>query len=222
MDMKRALLLSFSFFLWMGCEPSNETGILRTPAEPYGAAVRAPFDAMVENARQPDMILGRVYFEYDKANLSESAKRQLEEIVKQTARRSGLVVVEGHADHMNSDKYNIKLGYERALAVADFLRSEGVWDERLVVKSFGEERPETTNWKDLRRSLNRCVVVRMFAQGEGMPGDQAVKIYRKSAQPKQAGKGGSASSSNFSTSDSGGSGGSGDSNPKPESTDASK
>lgn len=186
--MKRAAILSIAILCWMGCESTDQKGLTRAPNDSLGSSVRAPFIAMAENARQPDPILGRIYFEFAKADLTESAKMQLDEIASLVARRQGLIVVEGHADSVNTDEFNKRLGYDRALAAANYLRNVGVWDERLVVKSYGEQRPDTTNTKDLGRALNRTVVVRMFAQGEGMTGEQAKRVYQKMYQSKSPAK----------------------------------
>ncbi|MBN2327381.1 MAG: OmpA family protein [Candidatus Omnitrophica bacterium] len=190
--MRRSAILLTSFLMMAGCQCAKEDGLVRQSDDPYGSTVNAPFTAMAENAYQPDPVLGRVYFEYDKADLSDVAKSQLAEIAKLTARRAGLVVVEGHADHMNTDPYNIRLGYQRALTAADYLRSEGVWDERIVIRSYGEERPASTNWKDLGRALNRCVVVHMYVQGEGMPAQESTKtmadVYKKSGASDEGSK----------------------------------
>lgn len=189
MIMKRSAILWLSFWMMAGCQCTRENGLTRQPGEMYGESVNKTFTAMVENAYQPDPVLGRIYFDYDKADLSEVAKSQLADIAQLAARRTGLVVVEGCADHMNTDSYNIRLGYQRALTAADYLRSEGVWDERIVIRSYGEERPTASNWKDLGRALNRCVVVHMYAQGEGMPAQETMEtmsdVYKKSAASDQ-------------------------------------
>ncbi len=186
--MKRYVILTISIIFFSACQSVTNDALLRAHDEPFGATVKAPFVTMVENARQPDPILGRVYFEYDNAELTQIARQQLEAIAMQIARRGGQVVIEGHADHMNTDAFNKRLGYQRALTVAQYLRSEGVWDERIVIRSFGETRPATTNWKDLGRVLNRCAVVWMFPQGEGMSADEMTNAYKKMASscPVQA------------------------------------
>ena len=185
--MKRYAILTISIMLFSACQSVTNDAILRSPDDPFGATVKAPFVTMVENAHQPDPILGRVYFEYDNAELTKIARQQLQNIAMQIAQRGGQVVIEGHADHMNTDAFNKRLGYQRALTVAQYLRSEGVWDERMVVRSFGEIRPTTTNWKDLGRTLNRCAVVWMFPQGEGMSADEMTNAYKKMTTSSPAG-----------------------------------
>ncbi len=143
------------------------------------AVVEKPFDDMIANAHPPEVELGIIEFAYDKAYLTDTAKSILDQIAREVSDRSGLVIIEGHADHNNTDEYNIKLGYKRALTAADYLRSAGVWDERLVIRSFGEARPAASNWSDEGRAVNRRVVVKMFDQGEGMDGKKGSAAYSR-------------------------------------------
>ncbi|HXK92816.1 MAG TPA: OmpA family protein, partial [bacterium] len=119
-------------------------------------------------------------------SLTPEAKAALDWIAQDIAQREGLVIVEGHADHFNTDEYNLRLGYRRALNVADYLKSAGVWDERLVIRSFGEARPVATNWIDSERAKNRQVVIKMFAQGDGMSSKEAMRAYQKTLQEKKS------------------------------------
>lgn len=170
-----------------GCETAKtQTPADVTAAPPFGARVQAPFDAMAQNAAQPETVLGAVHFQYDKDFLTADAKTALDWIAQDIAQRDGLVIVEGHADHFNTEPYNLRLGYKRALNVADYLKSAGVWDERLVIRSFGEDRPAATNWIDSERAKNRQVVIKMFDQGDGMTAKEGVRAYRKTLQDKKA------------------------------------
>jgi peptidoglycan-associated lipoprotein len=91
------------------------------------------------NAQKP---LADVYFEYDKADLSEAARGALQKnsdfMKKWTSVR---VTVEGHADARGTSEYNLALGERRAAGVRDFLVSLGVEMARINVVSMGEEQP---------------------------------------------------------------------------------
>ena len=184
--MKRTILIIMVAWFCGGCETTETqtaANVTETPA--FGAQVQAPFDAMAQNAAQPETVLGSVKFLYDKDFLTPDAKTALDWIAQDIAQRDGLVVVEGHADHFNTDPYNLRLGYKRALNVADYLKSAGVWDERLVIRSFGEARPAATNWIDSERAKNRQVVIKMFDQGDGMTAKEGVRAYQKTLQEKK-------------------------------------
>ncbi|MFB3787095.1 MAG: OmpA family protein [bacterium] len=177
--MKRAWILGMVVLLLAGCETLTDKYLTRPAGEPAGAVMSAPFLDMIAGAAQPDPVVGQVYFDFDQALLTPAARRQLDGIAREVSRRPGLVIVEGHADHVNTDEYNKKLSYQRAMAVAEYLRSAGVWDERIAVHGFGEARPAASNWTDAGRVCNRGVVIKMFAQGEGMAGIEAGKVYQR-------------------------------------------
>lgn len=157
----------------------TDKNLTRPADEPVGVVMSAPFHDMIAGAAQPDPVVGQVYFDFDQASLTPAARRQLDEIAQEVNRRQGLVIVEGHADHVNTDAYNKRLSVQRAMAVAEYLRSAGVWDARIAVHGFGETRPAASNWTDAGRVRNRGVVIKMFAQGEGMAGIEAGKVYQR-------------------------------------------
>jgi peptidoglycan-associated lipoprotein len=71
--------------------------------------------------------------------------------------------IEGHADERGTREYNMALGERRANATRDFLASQGVPADRLLVTSWGKERPvaagsDETAWAQNRRAVT--VVVR--------------------------------------------------------------
>lgn len=71
--------------------------------------------------------------------------------------------IEGHADERGTREYNMALGERRANAARDYLVSQGVPTERLLVTSWGKERPvaagsDETAWAQNRRAVT--VVVR--------------------------------------------------------------
>ena len=71
--------------------------------------------------------------------------------------------IEGHADERGTREYNQALGERRANAARDYLVSQGVPVSRLVVTSWGKERPVATGsneeaWAQNRRAVT--VVIR--------------------------------------------------------------
>lgn len=144
---------------------------------PFGETVRAPFREMVANMSPTETVVGSVYFEFDDTSLTNETKTRLDRVARDVQNCPGTLVVEGHTDHVNSDDYNVRLGLKRALAVADYLRSAGVWDERMRIQTFGEIRPTASNWSDGGRAENRRVTIRLVNGGFGMEGGEAVKAH---------------------------------------------
>ena len=71
--------------------------------------------------------------------------------------------IEGHADERGTREYNMALGERRAAAARDYLQSQGVPAERLLVTSWGKERPVAPGsneeaWAQNRRAVT--VIVR--------------------------------------------------------------
>ena len=66
--------------------------------------------------------------------------------------------IEGHCDERGTREYNQALGERRANAVRDFLVSQGVPTSRLVVTSWGKERPVATGSNEEAWAQNRRAV----------------------------------------------------------------
>jgi OOP family OmpA-OmpF porin len=60
---------------------------------------------------------------------------------------------------LGTEAHNQKLAEQRAQAVANFIVSQGVDADRLVVEAFGEAQPVATNQTDEGRKRNRRVEV---------------------------------------------------------------
>lgn len=102
--------------------------------------------------------LQSVYFDYDKALLTDEAKRTLNEnAVWLKANAQARIVVEGHCDERGTSEYNLALGDRRAKATRDYLVATGVDGNRLRTISYGKERPldpghDESAWRVNRRA----------------------------------------------------------------------
>ena len=70
-----------------------------------------------------------------------------------------VVEIEGHTDFRSSADYNLELSRRRAQAVVGWLVSQGIDDERLEARGYGESRPIADNQTVEGRSRNRRVEV---------------------------------------------------------------
>ena len=96
-----------------------------------------------------------VYFEFDKWDLSEQAKKALTaqaDILKQN--RTATLMIEGYADERGSREYNLALGEKRAQEVRRFLATMGVSNAVKVV-SYGKDRPVCTEPSEACHAKNR-------------------------------------------------------------------
>ena len=69
------------------------------------------------------------------------------------------VDIQGHADWIGPDEYNLKLGLRRAEAVKAVLVDNGVSPHRLSTSSMGERQPIADNRTSQGRALNRRVEI---------------------------------------------------------------
>jgi outer membrane protein OmpA-like peptidoglycan-associated protein len=82
----------------------------------------------------------RIFFDFDSAKIQPESKKALDEIAKFFAQQSksiDFVEIEGHADRVGGDAYNVKLSEERAIAVRDALVARGVSASKLTAKGYG-------------------------------------------------------------------------------------
>jgi OOP family OmpA-OmpF porin len=111
--------------------------------EPAPAPVPAPL-AVVEPPRpviQRITLSSDVLFEFDKAQLRETGKQKLDEIVAATKdARVEEVLAIGYADPIGPEQYNEKLSAARAAAVREYLVQKGVTPERIKSEGRGETR----------------------------------------------------------------------------------
>jgi peptidoglycan-associated lipoprotein len=113
-----------------------------------------------ERARLEELInrimLEDVYFDYDRSELTENAKRLLAQVAEILVNENRFIVtVEGHTDARGTEDYNISLGARRSTVVREFLIAYGVDANRLVSVSYGKERPKVQGTDETAYSKNR-------------------------------------------------------------------
>ena len=105
-----------------------------------------------------------VYFGTDQYSLDEPSKATLAAQARwMVANPNVRASIEGHADERGTREYNQALGERRANAARDYLVAQGVPTARLLVTSWGKERPVATGsneeaWAQNRRAAT--VVIR--------------------------------------------------------------
>ncbi|MFA5620502.1 MAG: OmpA family protein [Weeksellaceae bacterium] len=100
-----------------------------------------------------------VLFNFDKFDLTEDASEKVKAAAEIIKSQDGNYFVDGFADSVGSDAYNLNLSRKRAESVKNALVKEGVEASRLEVRAFGEQYPKCTNETEEGRACNRRVVV---------------------------------------------------------------
>lgn len=105
---------------------------------------------------------GNVTFATDSADLSPAFFDVLGSVSKVLQEFDKTVVeVAGHTDSTGSDSYNQTLSERRASSVAQYLRSHGIRNERVLTVGMGESRPIADNGTAEGRQANRRVEITM-------------------------------------------------------------
>ena len=100
-----------------------------------------------------------VYFGTDEYSLDQATQVTLAAQARwMLANTNVRASIEGHCDERGTREYNQALGERRANAVRDFLVSQGVPTSRLVVTSWGKERPVATGSNEEAWAQNRRAV----------------------------------------------------------------
>ncbi|MCI0483645.1 MAG: peptidoglycan-associated lipoprotein Pal [candidate division NC10 bacterium] len=136
----------------MGEETITKPSLIQEAPVTPGAGVRTGGGPGTEGP------LKDVFFDFDKAILTDEAKKTLDADIKWLkANPATRIAVEGHSDERGTDEYNLGLGEHRAKAVRDYLVAGGIDAKRITTISYGEERPfvlghDESAWKWNRRA----------------------------------------------------------------------
>lgn len=102
------------------------------------------------------IMLDDVYFDYDRAELTEAAKKILVQVAEILSAEDRFVVtIEGHTDARGTEDYNLTLGARRSTIVRDFLVAYGVDGNKLRSVSYGKERPKVQGSDEAAYAKNR-------------------------------------------------------------------
>lgn len=108
------------------------------------------------------IVIGAVNFAFNKSDISPEAKTVLDVIAAslvEPTNSSRTIAVTGNTDAIGSERYNEKLGQDRADQAKAYLVSKGVAESRIVARTQGEKDPVAPNTTDNGRATNRRVLV---------------------------------------------------------------
>ena len=105
-------------------------------------------------------------FKFGKAELPDTARQRLDEMVAQLKQdpKAVFLEIEGHTDNVGGKFINDKVGMERAEAVKRYLYEQyQIPLHKMNVISYGEEKPVAPNNTKAGRAQNRRVVIKVLA-----------------------------------------------------------
>src|SRR5262245_25955551 len=116
-----------------------------------------------------DAVAMKVLFAFNSSQLSSDAAKNLGELgtaLKDSRLSSFCFRIEGHADNVGSDEYNLALSQKRAESVVHYLAQQlGIEKERLIPVGYGESQPLVDNDTDENRQKNRRVQIENLGSG---------------------------------------------------------
>jgi len=154
MKLKSILLVTLTALLIFSCGPKvvEEDIPVPVPEQPE-VVVAEPVEETVkpvvteEETETPEEILSRirlddVHFDFDKSDLTDSARMSLNRYVEVLKANPNVqVLVEGHCDERGTIEYNQALGERRAERVRNFMAESGIDTDRLSTVSYGKMQP---------------------------------------------------------------------------------
>jgi outer membrane protein OmpA-like peptidoglycan-associated protein len=103
-----------------------------------------------------------VTFDTNSATLLPAAQNALNDVARVLASNQQTTIdVVGHTDSTGEDAYNLGLSERRAQAVAGYLSTQGVQQQRILWAGRGETNPVATNDTEQGRAMNRRVEIRI-------------------------------------------------------------
>ncbi|MFQ5898789.1 MAG: peptidoglycan-associated lipoprotein Pal [Candidatus Methylomirabilia bacterium] len=97
-----------------------------------------------------------IHFDFDRYSIRPREARVLDENAKwMKANPDYVILVEGHADERGTNEYNLALGERRAKSTMNYLLAQGVAADRIIIISYGEERPACTRKSEMCWAKNR-------------------------------------------------------------------
>ncbi|MDX2301364.1 MAG: OmpA family protein [Microscillaceae bacterium] len=102
--------------------------------------------------------LNNIFFDYNKYELQEKSKTELDELVKFMIENSDVKgEISGHTDNVGSDVANKELSFNRAKSVYDYLVKAGIDPARLKYQGYGASKPQGDNNTEEGRAKNRRI-----------------------------------------------------------------
>ncbi len=130
---------------------------------------KPPKERILKNLDRSKLVRGQVirienlYFEADTASIDTSSYDVLEEVAYFLSKNKDVIVeIGGHTNGRPPHEYCDKLSTERAMSVADYIKSRGVTNNQVKYKGYGKRKPLASNKTKWGRERNQRVELRIL------------------------------------------------------------
>ena len=100
-----------------------------------------------------------INFSFDSSSISPEDIAKIKEHAKLLVSKNYIVRILGHSDERGSREYNISLGWKRARSVALYFEQFGVPADKIMIVSYGKEKPRAYGHKPSTWAKNRRVEI---------------------------------------------------------------
>jgi peptidoglycan-associated lipoprotein len=158
------IVLAFSLAMAGGCSkkvsstPADTSAASSSPDAGGLSSAQLEAQRLAELQRQAIDKIGadRIYFAFDRSELSDQSRQVLAEKAELLKTHSALsLLIEGHCDERGTNEYNMALGERRARAAYEYLVLMGIASDRLTIISYGEEYPAVPGSNEEAWAKNR-------------------------------------------------------------------
>ncbi len=109
------------------------------------------------------LVLPNVFFDFDSASLRQAAIDDLNYVIRIMNEHPELKLeISGHTDIVGSWDYNLALSKKRATTVFNYLTTNGISNERLMISWHSFDMPWGDNSTDMGRQFNRRTELRII------------------------------------------------------------
>ena len=131
------------------------------------------------------LVMGGVYFETGKADISINSKPYLDMLAKMLTKYPKLQIeVSGHTDNVGSDAYNMRLSQARAQSVRNHMVGQvPELGARLTARGYGETMAKADNSTAEGRKLNRRTELQVLNKDALREYNQPISSTTPAAQP---------------------------------------
>ena len=121
--------------------------------------------ALVQQAIVPKDLI--IYFDFDKSDFSANASAdkyfEVSNIYLSQNTQAKLSIT-GYTDAIGTQEYNQALGYRRAQSLQHYFKTKGMFTNRMILTSEGENHPVYDNNTEAGRANNRRTVITIKEQ----------------------------------------------------------
>lgn len=150
--------LNTSFSNWNDDPYSDEVKVYALDTQQAGHTTEQP--NLVWKKEQSQKVIEMVQFDFDNAAVPPGYLQIIRQQAQYVHGKEGVMLrVAGHADERGSREYNVSLGWKRAASVAAYFEQYGVPKQKIMIVSYGKEKPLVSGHNPEAWAKNRRVEI---------------------------------------------------------------